>query len=182
MSDQTIRCNVDGLETTQALAALLRGDADSAAHHLQRMAWPLLVGLAKGADCPSEGPLAWAIWRKSNSEPDPKEAVFAMSECGYVPFQGYPLVRQSLVIQIVRTEIACADGSTFITYTFRDDLPNHLRHRAYDQALARLKADWPDTSQVYVATTGQGYAVRCPREYLNCTRNNDSPCSRCSRP
>ncbi len=80
------------------------------------------------------------------------------------------------------TKGASADGSTFITYTFRDDLPNHLRHRAYDQALARLKADWPDTSQVYVATTGQGYAVRCPREYLNCTRNNDSPCSRCSRP
>lgn len=172
MSDQTIRCNVDGLETTQALAALLRGDVDSAAHHLQRMAWPLLVELAKKADCPSEGPLAWAIWRKSSNEPDPKAAIFAMSECGYVPFQGYPLVRQSLVIDVRRTEITCADGSTIIDYTFRDDLPHHLRRRAYDHALARLKAEWPDTSQVYVATTGQGYSVRHTRDLLPCTCEN----------
>jgi hypothetical protein len=173
MSDQTIRCNGDGLETKQALAALLRGDADSAAHHLQRMAWPLLVELAKEADCPSEGPLAWAIWRKSNNEPDPRAVIFAMSECGYVPFQGYPLVRLDLVIEIRRTEAICTDGSTIISYTFRDDLPHHLRRHAYDQALARVKAEWPDTGQVYVATTGQGYSVHCPSEVLECTCNAD---------
>ncbi len=168
MISQMAHCDMDGLEMKQALAALLRGDVDSAVHHLQRMAWPVLVELAKAADCPSEGPLAWAIWRKSKNEPDSKAAVFAMSECGYVPFQGYSLVRQALVIQIARTEIACADGSTIITYTFRDHLPHHPRRRAYDQAPARLKAEWPDTSQVYVATTGQGHSVRCVSQVLPC--------------
>jgi hypothetical protein len=171
MSDQRACPDMAGWEVKQALAALLRGDADGAAYHLQRMAWPLLVELAKEADCPSEGPLAWAIWRKSANEPDPKVAIFAMSECAYVPFQGYPLVRQSLVIQIVRTEITCADGSAIITYTFRDDLPHQLRRRAYDQALARLKVEWPDTSRVYVAATGRGYSVRCPRNLQPCTCN-----------
>ncbi len=171
MSYQPEFAYVDGLEVKQALAALLRGDVDSAADHLLRMTWPLLVELVKESDCPSEGPLAWAIWRKSNYAPDPRAAVFAMSKCGFVPFQGYPLVRQALVIQIVRTELAWPDGSTIINFTFCEDTPHHMRRRAYELALARLKAEWPDTSRVYIATTGQGCSVRCHSHVLRCTCN-----------
>ncbi len=58
------------------------------------MTWPLLAKLAREAGCPTEGPLARAIWRKSNDERNCQTAIFAMSHCGYVPFRGYPLVRQ----------------------------------------------------------------------------------------
>lgn len=159
----------DRLEIKQALAALLRGDSDAAAESLGRMTWSLLAELAREAGCPTEGPLAWAIWRKSNHERAPRDAVIAVGHCGYVPFQGYPLVRQALTIPIERYELTCADGSFTITYTFPADVPHHLRRRAYELAMARLKTDWPDTSQVYVATSGQGYSVRRPSHLQPCT-------------
>ena len=161
----------DHLETKQALAALLRGDSDAAANYLGWMTWPLLVELTREAGCPTEGPLAWAIWRKSNYERDPKAAVAAMADCGYVPFQGYPLVRQVPVIQIARTECNCTDGSTIINYMFHKEMPFHMRPRAYERAMAMLKAEWPDSSRVYVGVTGQGYSVRCPGQLLPCACN-----------
>lgn len=159
----------DCLETKQALAALLRGDSDAAAESFGRMTWSLLAELAREAGCPTEGPLAWAIWRKSNRERHPREAVIAMSHCGYLPFQGYPLVRQTLTIPIERYELTCNDGSLMVTYTFPADVPHYLRRRAYELAMARLKVDWADASQVYVATSGQGYCVRRPAHMLPCT-------------
>jgi hypothetical protein len=159
----------DRLETKQALAALLRGDSDVAADSLGRMTWSLLAELAREAGCPTEGPLAWVIWRKSNRECDAREAVIAMGHCGYLPFQGYPLVRQALTIPIDRYELTCTDGSPIVTYTFPADVPHHLRRRAYELAMERLKADWPETSQLYVATSGQGYSVHCPAHMQPCT-------------
>lgn len=174
MHSQEVFAEWDCLETQQALTALLRGDSDAAAERLSRMTWPLLAELAREASCPTEGPLAWAIWRKSNSEPDPRAAIFAMCHCGYLPFQGYPLVRQIHSIHIDRSELTCADGSLIVAYTFQNDLPHQLRRRAYELALARLKAEWPDTSCIYVAMTGQGYSARCPSQVLLCTCNPKS--------
>ena len=169
MHAQEVLAEWDRLETKQALTALLRGDSDAAAESMGRMTWSLLAELAREAGCPTEGPLAWAIWRKSNREPDPKEAVSAMCHGGYLPFQGYPLVRRALTIPIERYELTCADGSLTITYTFPADVPRHLRRRAYELAMTQLKADWPDTSQVYIATAGQGYSVHCPTHMQPCT-------------
>lgn len=158
----------DRLETKQALVALLRGDSDVAAESMGRMTWSLLAELTREAGCPTEGPLAWAIWRKSNRERDPRDAIRAMCHCGYVPFQGYPLVHQALTIRIERTELTCADGSLTVTYTFPADVPHHLRRRAYELTMARLRAEWPDTSQVHVATSGQGYSIHCPAHMQPC--------------
>ena len=171
MNTQEVFAEWDRLETQQALSALLRSDPEAAAESLGRMTWPLLARLARGADCPTEGPLAWAIWRKSNHERDAISAVFAMAQCGYLPFQGYPLVRQVPAIKIARTECNCTDGSMIINYLFHRDLPFHMRPRAYEQAMAMLKAEWPDTSHVYIGLTGQGYSVRHPGKLLECTCN-----------
>jgi hypothetical protein len=171
MHSQEIFQEWDRMETQQALAALLRGDSDAAADSLGRMTWALLATLARESGCPTEGPLAWAIWRKANSEGDAKTAIVAMSHCGYMPFQGYPLARQTCAIRIERSELTCADGSLIVTYSFQNDLPHHLRRRAYEQALARLKAEWPDTSCISVATTGQGYSAHRPARVLPCSCN-----------
>ena len=79
------------------------------------------------------------------------------------------LVRQTLTIPVDRYELTCADGSVMVTYTFPAGVPHYLRQRAYELAMARLKADWPDASQVYVATSGQGYCVRRPAHLVPCT-------------
>lgn len=81
-----------------ALASLLRADVNATAAHMERMSWPTLVALAIEARSPTEGPLAWAIWRKSNTEPDAPAACRAMRQAGYAPFQGYPLQRYSAPI------------------------------------------------------------------------------------
>ena len=161
----------DALEIKHALTALLRRDLDQAADHLRRLAWPALIELAHASGYPTEGPLAWAIWRKSNLEPDPKTAILGMTRCGYVAFQGYPLVRLEQPVQITRSEFNCTDGSLFITYTFPTELPAAARPRAYELAMAVLKAEWPDPSRVYIGATGQGYSVRVPDKALPCTCN-----------
>ena len=171
MSDQPKLTDLDRLEMRQALAALLRNDLDGAAERLGRMAWTSLVELAHAAGSPTEGPLAWAIWRKSNLETDPKVAILAMTRCGYVPYQGYPLIRQPQPINITRTEFNCTDGSAIITYTFPTDVPASARPRAYEMAMAVLKAEWPDANRVYIGATGQGYTVRVPGKPLPCTCN-----------
>ena len=135
------------------------------------MTWPSLVELAHAAGSPTEGPLAWAIWRKSNLEPDPRVAILAMTRCGYVAYQGYPLVRLPQPVNITRTEFNCTDDSAIISYTFPADVPAAARARAYELAMAVLKAEWPDANRVYIGATGQGYTARVPGKPLPCTCN-----------
>lgn len=85
-----------------ALASLLRADVNATAAYLEQMTWQALVALAIEAHSPTEGPLAWAIWRKSNTEPDAAVACRAMQQAGYTPFQGYPFSSCSAPSPLVR--------------------------------------------------------------------------------
>ena len=44
---------------------------------------------------PTEGELAVKVWELSATRLEPQSAVSFMEQCGYVPFQGYPLRRSA---------------------------------------------------------------------------------------
>lgn len=56
------------------------------------LSWDTLTCLAAELGVPTDGNIAWAIWRKSNYEPSTVVASQAMRAMGYEPFKGYPLV------------------------------------------------------------------------------------------
>jgi hypothetical protein len=53
---------------------------------------PTLARATRALECPTDGGIAWLVWRISNSDRLPAAiADEFMREAGYVPFQGYPL-------------------------------------------------------------------------------------------
>ena len=60
---------------------------------------PTLVRLAKELGSPTNDGLAEVIWRLSNRNTMPlKVACDFMSEAGYLPFMGFPLMRETAEI------------------------------------------------------------------------------------
>ncbi len=55
----------------------------------------VLIASAKELGHPTEGEFALALWIALSGQfgPNPREAAAIYRQCGYQPFQGYPLVR-----------------------------------------------------------------------------------------
>jgi hypothetical protein len=122
-----------------------------------------LIDLTNELLWPTEGVLSRAIWLKAQSELDVDLVTTALELAGYKPIVGYPLQNADEAIVItcegVTSEDDAGDGSVRVNYTFAEYVGSHLHDKAYRMALARLRLDWPEGSQVEITKIERGYSA-----------------------